>query len=198
MTLIQRTSETTKSRFDSHGATEHSGFQFSYQQDRKQLLWLGFKMCVRPDAESWRQYKQLFETKLKIKPGNIGIKITLKRIATIYFWSNQLNEIRIYNDCFSSHTCRSPVIKNNSETKHEKRIKYPVLVRVLQRNRTNKMIYKANYNKELVHTIMEIGKSQDLQHGDPGEPMCNSNLKTNRLKTQCFNSCSKTRRKLKS
>lgn len=96
-------------------------------------------MCVRPDAESWRQYKQLFETKLRIKPGNIGIKITPKRIATIYFWSNQLNEIRIYNDCFSSHTYRSPVIKNNSETKHEKRMKYPVLVRVLQRNRTNRM-----------------------------------------------------------
>lgn len=42
-------------------------------------------------------------------------------------------------------------------------MKWPVLVNILQSNRTNRTIYKENYYKELTHASMEDGKSQGLQ-----------------------------------
>ena len=38
-----------------------------------------------------------------------------------------------------------------------------ILVRVLQRHRTNGRIYKEIYYKELAHAIVDAGKSQELQ-----------------------------------
>ena len=49
-----------------------------------------------------------------------------------------------------------------------------VLVRVLQRNRTNG-IYMEIYYEDLTHVILEAEKSPGLQAGHPGKPVvCNS------------------------
>lgn len=65
--------------------------QCPYQQDRRQKDRIGFKVCTRPDEESWRLCKQFFENNSRIKAYNIGEKIMTKGVVTIHFWSNQLS-----------------------------------------------------------------------------------------------------------